>query len=348
VCAFFWPESVARAWLPAFLFAWGLSIGCLGLGLLYRVTGGRWGSAGAPFFEAGLRLVPVTALLFIPVGLGIHEIYPWSQRDFFAGYEGVAHRQQFLQADWFLIRAVTYFVIWSVMALAAARNWGGAGFSLMVFVFSVSFALLDWVMSLDPWFASSMLGVLVGMGCVMAALAFVCIGVASFTRYTEPDPGDGETGKPQATLTDLGSLLLASVMLWAYMEFGQFLIIWSGNLPEEAAWYVRRSTGGWEIVAWLLAIAGFWLPFSALLLRQLKRDPRRLALVALCVLVTHYIALCWTTLPEYSPGKLALNPFAFVTPIAAAGLWFAACAWLILQRAERQRDRAMPAEGGAS
>jgi hypothetical protein len=345
VCAFFWPEEVVRAWLPAFLFAWGLSIGCLGLGLLFRSTGGRWGRAGAPFFESGLRLVPATAVFFLPIAFGLDAIYPWTASDFFSGYEHVTHRSAYLQEGYFLLRAAIYFVLWSVIALAAARNWGGAPFCLVVFILSVTWSMMAWVMSLDPWVGSTILGLLIGMSCHMAAMAMVCLGVSSVPELAVIADEDR---KPERPLNDLGNLLLATVMLWAYMEFSQLLIIWSGNLPDEAAWYVRRSTGGWQWVAALLAAGGFWLPFTALLFRGLKQSPQRLAIVAVGVLVMQYLALCWDTLPEFSPGDFTLNPFAIVAPIATGGLWVAGFAWQLRRRDFVRFIAAVPsrAEGG--
>lgn len=116
------PRLVARAYLPGFLFAWGLSVGCLGLGLLYRMTGGRWGRAGRPFVESGLRLVPVTAILFAPLALGLPAVYPWADPHFFDGFEAVSHRRLYLTSEFFLGRSVGYFVLWSVLAFAAVRG----------------------------------------------------------------------------------------------------------------------------------------------------------------------------------------------------------------------------------
>jgi hypothetical protein len=133
-------------------------------------------------------------------------------------------------------------------------------------------------------------------------------------------------------------------MLWTYMAFSEFLIIWSGNLPEEAAWYVRRGTGGWQWLIIVVAAGGFALPFAALLSRDLKRKPPLLAAVAGLVLLMNYLALCWQTLPEYSPGRFSFNPFALVTPLATGGLWFAALARLARGRPELAP--AGPGDGG--
>jgi hypothetical protein len=324
-----WPSAVVRAYLPAFLFAWGLSIGCLGLGLLYRMTGGRWGRAGLPFIESGLRLVPATALLFLPVAVGLAAVYPWTDPHFFDGFEGVAHRRMYLTTGFFLLRAAGYFVLWSVLAFAAARGWAVSGLSMVLLVVSVTWAVMDWGMSIDPWFASSIWGALIGAGCGMSALAAVCVGVAALPGNPTLPPD-----APKEALGDLGSLLLAFVMLWTYMAFSQFLIIWSGNLPDEADWYVRRSVGGWQWLIILIALGGFALPFAALLSRDLKRKPALLAAVAGLVLVMNYLLLCWHVLPEYSPGRFWFNPFAVVTPLATGGLWFAALVRLARGRPE--------------
>ncbi len=321
IAAIFWTDAVARAYLPAFLFVWGLSIGCLGLALIDTLTGGHWGEAGRPFLRAGTALVPATAILFLPVAFAVPRLYPWAEPGFWAGYDRISHRAEYFVPWFFWLRSAGYFLLWSVMAVRVAWNPRGrvslAGPGLVALVLSVTWAGMDWVMSLDPWLASTLFGALVGMGAHLTAIALVCGAVALAPAVLPADA-------PTKSIADLGNLLLAFVMLWTYFAFSHFLIIWSGNLPDEAAWYVRRSTGGWQWIAWLIFLGGFAGPFAALLSRDWKRKPAGLGAIAAVVLFTHYLALCWDVLPEFSPGRFHLNPFAFVTPVAAGGLWLAA------------------------
>src|SRR5207245_8341827 len=139
---------------------------------------------------------------------------------------------------------------------------------------------IDWVMSLEPDWSCTVFGALVAAGHLVAALAFA-IAVASWLPTTRLLAELGSPVKEEPdSWNDLGNLLLAFVMVWTYLAFSQFLIIWSGNLPEEIEWYQHRSAGGWEWIAWLLIVCNFALPFLALLMRDIKRRPERLGIIA--------------------------------------------------------------------
>ena len=325
LAAFTWPEMVVQAYLPAFLLVWGTSVGCLALTLIDGLTGGRWGLFAAPFLQAGIRLMPLVALLFLPIALGIRQLYPWTESGYWSGEELANHRRIYYTETWFLIRATLYLGLWNALAwkmIQPARNAAVAGLGLMLLLWSTTFAVNDWVMSLDPHFVSTVFGIMVGTSGLLTAMATVCLAATLI-----PETILLRSHQSPQTRVDLGNLLMAFVLLWTYLAFSQWLIIWSANLPDEIAWYLRRTTGGWQWLVPPLICGSFVIPFAALLSRSLKqRQSGRLALIASLVICSRYLGLCWEVLPEFSPGRFVFNPFTFLTPIAVGGLWlFAFC-----------------------
>ncbi|KAA0131553.1 hypothetical protein FYZ48_25770 [Gimesia chilikensis] len=304
------PREFFLSWLMAVLWPWSISLGSLTLLLIPILTGGRWSKPVWSRLVLHARLMPVVALLFVPVLLGIPEIYPWSNSDFFAGLELVSHRQWFLQPVFYVARTVLYFIIWFVLIwLVAGTMWrtrqkkisaeeqiliaGGqatAGLGLIAILISVTWAAMDWIMSLDPFFMSTMFGALLGMGALLAALAAAIAG-----KVFWPLSDDYHTNPK--IWNDLGNLLLAFVMLWAYLSLAQFLIMWSGNLPQEAAFYQRRLAGSWSWITPVLATAGFFIPLVCLLSRDFKQDPVKLGSLALFLLLVRLVELSWMVLP---------------------------------------------------
>ncbi len=364
-------EQFLRSYLVAFLFWWAVTLGCLGILMLYYLVGGRWGVAIKPLLECGTATVPLLAGLFLPVAFGIQHLYPWAG----PSYEDRPSRQVesrsiseetskvhsttrsetrhefrrfatprvlatfaapssdpkslYLNPAFFYGRALGYFVIWILLALSLRprksdvptdrprwRRLVSAG-GLVALVLTVTFAAIDWAMSLDPQWYSAIYGAVVAIGGVLAALAFVTLSFAAlFWRGRAVS-----TTNLSPALGDLGSLMLAFLMLWAYFAFSQFLIIWSGNLPEENVWYVYRLEGGWQ---WLgLAIVGlqFFVPFFALLSRELKQNPRTLAAIAALVFVMQYFFFVWTLVPSFHPRQLLIHWADIVVPVTMGGLW---------------------------
>jgi hypothetical protein len=193
-----------------------------------------------------------------------------------------------------------------------------AGPGILFWGLTVTFMSIDWVMSLNPHWFSTMFGLLFIAGQALNAMAFLII-VLALLSFRRP-----LAGIMNAThLHDLGKLLLALVMVWAYFSFSQFLIIWAGNLPSEVPWYVRRLNGGWQFVALALVLGHFALPFALLLSRDLKRNFKLLAGVSVFVLVMRLVDLYWVTAPDALKGGFSLSWMDFAAPAALIGLWLA-------------------------
>jgi hypothetical protein len=243
----------------------------------------------------------------------------------------------------FILRSVAYFAIWGVLTYLlnlwsreqdrtaerrfAKRLQSMSGPGLVLFVLTVTFASVDWVMSLDPEWFSTIFGLLFVAAWVLSAFAFVIAVMALLARR-----------EPLANVVapshfhDLGKLLLAFVMVWAYFSFSQFLIIWSGNIPEETKWYIYRMRGGWEFLPVALVIFHFALPFLLLLSRDLKRNAIRLAMVAAIVLVMRLVDLFWLIAPKFSKGDFHMSWLDVAAPLGIGGLWLAFFFWQLKQR----------------
>ena len=301
-------EQFFRSWLFAFLFWLGFGVGSLGLALLNQLTGGLWGAVPRRFHEAAARTIPYMALAFLPVLLGATSLYPWAGPAA-AADEVLRRKAAYLNLPFFALRAAGYFVVWGVLGhllsawsarqderhdeAAAGRLRGLSGVGLVVLSATTTFAAIDWGMSLAPHWFSTIYGVLFIVGWTLSALAFTIVLLANLAG--EP-PFDAAL-RP-VTVHDLGKLLLAFTMLWAYVNFSQFLIIWSGNISEETPFYVRRLQGGWQLVAIALLVFHFALPFALLLSRPLKRNARSLAAVAWLMLAMQLLDLYWLIAPD--------------------------------------------------
>jgi hypothetical protein len=281
-----------------------LALGCLGLAMIHDVTGGTCGLITRRIFESGAATLPLLALFFLPVLAGLPSLYPWTTTTNF--------KTLYLNVPFFVARAVLYFVVWIAIA-RLPRRWSVLG--LVVLGLPASFAAIDWWMSLEPDWFSTMYPPMIGIGDVLVAMAFTVLLVIRLRR-TSPI-------LTPPILNDLGSLLLAFVMLWAYMTFFQYMLIWSGNLADEITWYVRRTTGGWLPVAWSVAGVGFVLQFSLLLFRGLKRNPRTLAAVAALLVCAHILDVYWLAEPAFSPLGPVLDWVLPLIWIGIGAVWLA-------------------------
>jgi hypothetical protein len=281
-------------------------------------------------------------VLFVPLLFGLSALYPWVNRELVAQDALLQHKQPYLNVPFFLLRALSYFVVWSGIVLllrrwsAQARQQGAAeeqaavaeqrrrwsGVALALYGLTITFAAIDWLMSLEPQWFSSIFGVLVAAGQVLTALAFAIVVLVWLMRQ----PAWAALA-PAGRINDLGNLLLAAVLLWAYLAFAQYLIIWSGNIPEEATWYLHRLRGGWRWVALFLLLVHFALPFAVLLSGRVKRQGRLLALVAATVLVADLVHLFWLVAPTFHAGSFYVHWLDLITPLAIGGLWVAAFVW---------------------
>jgi hypothetical protein len=334
----FWPGLFYPAYLTAYLFWVGIALGCSGLTMLHHLVGGSWGLAIRRPLESGATVILPMALLAAPLAVGLETLYPWA-RPTPAGSEALVRSIPWLQRDFFLARAGGYFAIWVALAFLlnawssrqdstadpapSRRLQAMSGPGIVLLFLTGTFSAIDWGMSLEPDWSSTMYGAMVITGDALATLALV---VVVATLLADASPGAHTASADQ--LNDLGNLLLAFVMLWAYMSFCQFLIIWSGNLAEEIPWYLRRTRGGWQWIALSLIVFHFFLPFFVLLYRPFKRDGRFLRRVALLVLAMHVVDLIWLILPASADPRSpsipwAALPFCAATIVGIGGIWIA-------------------------
>lgn len=327
-------QQFMRSYLVAFLFWMGPALGSLGILMLQHITGGRWGVSIRRVLEAGARTLPLMALLFIPIVLGLHELYEWSHADVVAHDPVLQAKQPYLNAPFFTGRAIFYFVSWIVLAFLVCRQsikqdsapseavvtrlqyLGRAG--LCVYALTMTFGAFDWGMSLEPHWYSHIYGVIIIGGQMLTAMAFAITITGSYVDVEAI--GDFVTAD---RFHDLGKLLLAFIMLWAYFALSQYLIIWSANLPEETPWYLARNHGGWQHIGSALILLHFAVPFIVLLSRSAKRNPRFLATLTFVFLFLRFLDIYWLIAPAFSPGVLVVHWLDFATVIGIGGLWVA-------------------------
>jgi len=319
----------------------GISVGSIALLMLQHMTGGGWGLVIRRVLEAATRVLWFMAILFLPIIVGARYLYPWTDQREVAEHPAVQFKARYLNVPFFTLRAVIYFAIWLALvfflnqwSLAQDRTADNrytknmrvlSGPGMVALIFSVTFASIDWYMSLEPEWFSTIYGFIFVAAWSLSALAFVIFAMAQLSRE-EP------MRRIVAPLHfhDLGKLLLALVMLWAYFAFSQYLIIWSGNLPEEIVWYIARMQGGWGVTIVTVAILHFAAPFLFLLSRSLKRDPRRLVLVAALILVMRSVDLLWMLVPAYRNHRwIWMDVIAL---IGFGGLWLTLFTWQLGKR----------------
>jgi hypothetical protein len=326
-----------RSYLIAFLFWIGITLGSLALLMVQHLTGGRWALVIRRILEAGSRTLPLMAVAALPLLAGMRTLYSWSrpgQTD-----PVVLSKQLYLNPTFFVVRMILYFLVWFTLAYflnkwsreedageAGLKLWmhmeGLSGIGLVIYGLTVTFASVDWVMSLEPQWYSTIYGLLFMVSQALTALAFA---TTILIWLSERKPLS-QVVRP-AQFQDLGSFLLTFVMLWAYMEFSQFLIIWGGNLTSEIPWYLRRMEGVWGNIGLLLVIMSFFFPFFLLLFRHVKRRTRSLLIVALLILMMRLVDMYWMVLPAFGGGNVRLSWMNVALPLGMGGLWFAHFLW---------------------
>ena len=331
-----------KSYLLAYVFVLGIPVGSLTLLMVHHLSGGRWSLALRRTFEASARTIPLMAVLFLPVILGIHDLYEWSHAEVVAKDPILLHKAPYLNQSGFILRAVGYFVIWSFLAMMLSR-WSAqqdredfpldrfnkiSGPGVLIVSLTVTFASVDWVMSLDPHWFSTIFGLWFLMGMALTALAFSIV-IASLLHK------NGHVAKALSTdrFHDYGTLLYAFIMLWAYLAYSQFLIVWSANLPEEIPYYLQRFGAGWQGVTLLLVAGHFVLPWLLLLFRSTKRNTGRLVAVACLMLVMRFLDVFWLVAPWVKQGAFGVHWMDIAAVLAVFGLWVGAFCYLLKGRA---------------
>ena len=333
-----------QSYLMAYMLCLGVTLGCLALGMVHQLSGGAWGVVIRRPIGAAARVLPVMTLMFLPIALGMTRLYVWTDANLVAHDEALQHKHLYLNTPFFLVRAAIYFLVWNALSyflnawsLEQDRTGNPAfarrmqllsGGGLVAYGLTITFASFDWLMSLEPHWFSTIYGVLIVGGQGLSALAFL---IAVLVWLSRRPPLDRIV--VPAHFHDLGNLLLAFVMLWAYFSFSQYLIIWSGNLPAEIAWYMHRLETGWRAVGITLILAHFVAPFVVLLSRQVKRQPDLLLKVAVGVLMVRLIDLFWLIAPEFHQNGIAVSWLDIVLPLALGAIWLGCFVWQLRGRA---------------
>ena len=332
------PKAFTESYLLAFIYWIAFPLGSLGLMMVHHLSGGGWGMPVRRIFEASARTLPFMAILGLPVLLGMHHIYEWTDTAKVAADPILVQKQAYLNIPFFVARYVLYFVIWSGLAYTLS-GWSRAqdtsyepgserkfrllsGPGILLYAVASTFAVVDWMMSLDPHWFSTIYGLLFLIQHALAALGFVLLLLASLSKT----PPLSKIVKAD-NIHDYGKFMLAFVMIWAYFSFSQFLIIWSANLPEEIPWYLERMQHGWEWFSILLLVGQFFLPFFLLLSRDLKRTAGRVAIVAALVLVMRYVDFYWNVMPALNHETPMPHWTNFATVIGLGGVWVSLFAW---------------------
>ncbi len=339
VGAFFSPQQFFRSYLVAYLFWFGIAMGCLAILMIYHITGGAWGAVIRRSLESATRTFPLLAALFVPIAVGVGSLYEWADPDRVAHDPLLQHKAPYLNVPFFLGRAVFYFAVWMTFSRLLNRwsleqdktkdqrpldkleviSRGG----LVAIGLTVTFAAVDWAMSLEPHWFSTLYGVLIVGGQLLSAMAFMIVIAATLSTR-----GPLNDVIQRAQFHDLGKLMFAYVMLWAYFELSQLIIIWSANLTEEIPWYLRRTTGGWQYVVLIEVLFHFVLPFLILLSRDIKRNPRLLAAVATGVIVACFFDVFWMVTPAFSPQQLTFHWMDVAAVLGVGGIWL----WFFVQQ----------------
>ena len=343
-----------RSWLIAYLLFLGIALGSMTLLMIQHLSGGAWG-VFRRVFEASSRTLPLLALLFLPVVLGMGTLYVWTHPEHVQADEVLRHKAPYLNTGFFLLRALIYFAGWILIAWTMTR-WSRqqdegdssvnlklqylSGAGIVFYAFAATFAAIDWVMSINPHWYSTLFGFLFVGGQGLAALSFTIV-ISTFLVRRAPME---QIFKP-SHFHDLGKLSLAFVMLWAYFNFSQYMLVYAANLVEEIPYFITRISHGWQYLAVFLVLFQFAVPFLLLLSRDLKRMPYRLVWVSLALLVVRYLDLFMLVSPEFAPdganlhmvegahvSTIFIHWLDLAAPIAIGGLWV----WMFLtQLAQR-------------
>jgi hypothetical protein len=329
--AFLAPDSFYSAYLSGFMFWLGLSLGCMAILMLHHLVGGAWSIVIRRILESGMMTLPLMFVLFIPILLNLPKLYFWA-RPGLTDPKIVEIHDSYLNFNGILIRYILYFAIWFGMAYflnrwsteqdtiagqSTLRFRAMSSIGLVIYSFTISFAVIDWVMSLQARWISTIYGFIFIAGEALSAFCF-CVVIESILGKRKP-MSDYLT---DTEVHDHGKFMLTFVMVWTYFNFSQWLIIWAGNLPDEIPWYMRRMNGGWGEVGLFLAVFQFAVPFALLLSRQLKREARTLVRLASWILLMRMVDIFWHVEPALHPA-FHVSWLHFTIIAGIGGLWMA-------------------------
>jgi hypothetical protein len=338
------PKQFFFSWLVSFLFFSSLALGALFFVLIQYAAQGGWGIVLRRIAETTFATIPVMAALFVPLLLGLHDLYSWSVPGAAEHDALLRWKRPYLNVPFFLIRAAVFFGLWSFIALLYYRGSRGqdvtgdpavtarlrrlAGPAIIVLALTQTFASVDWIMSLTPHWYSTMFGVYFFAGSFVGFIALLSVVATAMRRAGLLDA----VISPEH-LHDIGKLLFAFTVFWAYIAFSQFFLIWYGNLPEETVWYKARMEGSWMTVSVLLMAGHFAVPFFYLMGRTVKRNGATLAIGGVWILVMHFVDLYWQVMPTLHPEGFRPSVLDVAAFVAIGGCFVAAASWLIRRQA---------------
>lgn len=325
-------EQFFRSWLPSYLFWFSIVAGSLAVLMLQYVTGGEWGLLIRRPLGAAARTMWVMLLGFVPVALGMKVLYPWANSAW-AGFHEVQHlKGAYLNQQFFFIRVGIYFLFflgwaWRIRVLSlhfyesrspytelSRRKWAASGLVLVVLI--MTFVATDWMMSTEPMWYSTMYGITFVVGCGLSAFAFVTF---FLTRLAQTGAMK-EVLRP-THLRDLGNLMLAFVMFYAYTSFSEYLLIWYANIHEEIPHYLVRQHGVWTFIALVLILFHFFLPFFMLLMRPIKDRPETIGVVTVIIIVMRYVAIYWLVAPSWYGEHFSYSWMDLASLVGIGGIW---------------------------
>jgi hypothetical protein len=321
-----------RSWVPSYLFWFSIVAGALAVLMLQYVTGGQWGLLVRRPLGAAARTMIWMAIFFLPIAFGVKEIFPWADHAYVEHHKVVQLKLGYLNVNGFWIRAAVYFAFWilwawRIRALSlkfyedrspytelSRRAWAATG--LPMIVLTLTFASIDWAMSLEPTWTSAMYGITFTVGCGLSAFAFVTF----FLSRLASNPAMADVLR-SSHLRDLGNLMLAFVMFFAYTQFSEYLLMWYGNIEEEVPHYLVRQHGAWGVLAVLMIVFHFFLPFFLLLIREIKDRPSTIGVVTVIIIVMRYVAIYWQVVPSWTGEHFAYSWMSLASLVGIGGVW---------------------------
>lgn len=332
--------------LKSYLFSWiywvSIPLGCMAILMMHHLTGGGWGYPLRRLLEAGSRTLISMALLFIPLFFGLAHLYPWARPDEVRVDPILTYKRPYMNPAFFGVRTVIYFAIWSLLVYLlikwsveqdrtgdlrlAGKLEAMSAPGLILWGIGVTGSCVDWVMSIESHWFSTIYGFIF---MIIAALTAMAFSIFVLRILSDDDPLKGSATPQQ--YNDLGNLLLTFVILWAYLQFSQFLIIWQGNLKDEIPWFKTRVFGGWAPFAVALLVLHFCLPFGMLLQRPIKRRLHVLSKVAAILIIMSALDVYWMVTPAFEPDGPHFHPADFLVWIALGGFWIGTFCWRLKQ-----------------
>lgn len=341
--AFSDPQEFFRAYLFTYVFVLGLPLGSLALVMVHELIGGAWGLLVRRIFEAQMRTLWLGAIGFLPIAFGLSYIYWWADSSVPLAELHGDWQAWYLEPKFFFIRAAIYFAVWlgaiGLLAIWSRHKdqtddprtlwklYNASALGLVLFGVAMHFASIDWVMSAQPGFTSTIIGPLVFSGQALSALALT---IVVFTCLADRE--EYRDVLSSKVLNDLGSLLFTLIIIWAYLAWFQFLLIWMADLPRGVSWYAARLRSGWDWLALAIVVFQFVIPFFLLLVRRVKQDRRLLGAVAAWVLFMQLLYDYCQVMPAFENAPASSRWMELVMPIAMGGLWFSCFYWQLGRR----------------